>query len=387
MAAFVLIRMSHNPLLPSTATSRHYPERCRIVTSSAHATRASEPVRNRPASRVVLNTRAEALSNGDRGDSADGSCLVGGNCPVLHTLAMAGHRRGSGADGRFDALCRDAICDQYRHRGTARPRPAVGAASFRLPGRLSGAPDHRGRRGADRRNWPRSRPADLTAALRRRSDVFDSVHEPQGGAFGERSALLHLPPDRLGERPSAGCAAPRRPFGMLAADPSLRGAMQALTTGVGAVQAGRLPADGLVRPMNALSDMLDDDVRRPLRQLLVAGADGGGQDGRPPAGPPRQLIAIDPKLDFNAVQPGRAATEAIGEAARDSAARRALRREAAADRPGADQRRAIRDPEQPAPCSQLARHGRGGAGDPVAGAALGADHPARCSSAWSSGSR
>src|SRR4051812_49179906 len=96
----------------------------------------------------------------------------------------------------------------------------------------------------------------LTAALRQRPDVFDGVQEPQGGAFAERSALLYLPPDRLGQA-LAGLRNAAPAFAMLATDPSLRGGMQALTTGVGAVQAGRLPADGLVRPMNALSDMLD----------------------------------------------------------------------------------------------------------------------------------
>src|SRR3954470_668831 len=39
----------------------------------------------------------------------------------------------------------------------------------------------------------------LTAALRQRSDVFDRVIEPEVGAFAERSALLFLPPDKLGE--------------------------------------------------------------------------------------------------------------------------------------------------------------------------------------------
>ena len=134
-------------------------------------------------------------------------------------------------------------------------RPALGTASFRLPGGVSGAPDRRGGRCADT-GTGRDRGHRLGGALRRRRDVFDAVHEPQGGAFGERSALLLLPPDRLGEV-LAGLRHAAPAFGMLAADPSLRGAMQALATGAGAVQAGRQPADGLVRPMNALSDMLD----------------------------------------------------------------------------------------------------------------------------------
>jgi len=152
--------------------------------------------------------------------------------------------------------------------------------------------------------------------LRRRANVFDAVHEPQGGAFGERSAMLHLPPDRLG-RVLAGLRNAAPAFGLLAADPSLRGAMQALTAGADAVQAGRLPADGLVRPMNALSDMLDAlfDGRYPgfsWRALME-----GDQVGAEAAGRARQLVVIDPKLDFKAMQPGRAATEAIDQVARE----------------------------------------------------------------------
>jgi hopanoid biosynthesis associated RND transporter like protein HpnN len=43
----------------------------------------------------------------------------------------------------------------------------------------------------------------------------------------------------------------------------------------------------------------------------------GDQAGAEPAGRARQLVAMDPKLDFKAMQPGRAATQAIDEAARE----------------------------------------------------------------------
>lgn len=156
----------------------------------------------------------------------------------------------------------------------------------------------------------------LTTALRQRSDAFDRVQEPEGGAFGERSALLFLPPEKLGEA-LAGLRHAAPALAMLAADPSLRGAMQALATGAGAVEAGRLPAEGLVAPMNALSDMLDAMFADKYasfswRELMETGETSGKASRQA-----RQLIAIDPKLDFEAMQPGRAATEAIHQAARE----------------------------------------------------------------------
>src|SRR5687767_5612947 len=63
---------------------------------------------------------------------ADVSFMGGGNRPVLHALALAGHRRGGGADDRLDPVCVDAVRDQYRYRGPARPPPAVGTAPFRI---------------------------------------------------------------------------------------------------------------------------------------------------------------------------------------------------------------------------------------------------------------
>jgi hopanoid biosynthesis associated RND transporter like protein HpnN len=156
----------------------------------------------------------------------------------------------------------------------------------------------------------------LTAALRRRPDTFDAIREPRGGAFGERSALLHLPADELGKA-LGGLRHAAPIFAILAADPSLRGAMHALIAGAGAIQAGRLPADGLVRPANALSDMLDAQFDGRYASFswraLMEDDPGAGSS----ATSARQMIAIDPKLDFKAMQPGGVATDAIGSAARD----------------------------------------------------------------------
>jgi hypothetical protein len=131
----------------------------------------------------------------------------------------------------------------------------------------------------------------LTAALRRRSDVIRSVQEPQGGAFAERSALLYLPPDRLS--PVVGGLRGAAPaFGLLAADPSLRGAMQALTSGAGAVQAGHLPAEGLGRPADALSDMLEAMFAGRFASFSWRALMEADETGVRPAGPARQLRAL-----------------------------------------------------------------------------------------------
>src|SRR5260370_13495756 len=99
---------------------------------------------------------------------------------------------------------------------------------------------------------------------------------------------------------------------MLAGDPSLRGVRRALTFGTGAVQARRMPPDALAGPMNMLSDTLDDLLagRFPSFSWRVL------MNGKPAApDEPRGLIQIEPKLDFGALEPGRAAIDAITQAA------------------------------------------------------------------------
>ena len=151
----------------------------------------------------------------------------------------------------------------------------------------------------------------LAAELWTRHDRFSSVRRPQGGEFVQRSALLFLPVDRVTDM--AGRLVASRPLlEVLAADPSLRGVMQALAIGIGAAQARRMPPDALAGPMNMLSDTLDD---------LFAGRFPGfswrvlmnGNPATPKA--LRGFIQIKPKLDFGALRPGRPAMDAIRQAA------------------------------------------------------------------------
>ncbi|HEY3641590.1 MAG TPA: MMPL family transporter, partial [Xanthobacteraceae bacterium] len=88
--------------------------------------------------------------------------------------------------------------------------------------------------------------------------------------------------------------------------------MHALTIGIGAAQARRVPPDALAGPMNMLSDTLDDLFagRFPSFSWRVL------MNGKPAAQDElRGFIQIEPKLDFGALQPGRAAMDAIRQAA------------------------------------------------------------------------
>src|SRR5438132_4392368 len=92
----------------------------------------------------------------------------------------------------------------------------------------------------------------LAAELRARDGRFPLVRRPQGSEFLQHSALLLLPVDQVTDTASR-LASAKPLIEALAADPSLRGVMQALTIGIGAAQARRVAPDALAGPMNMLS--------------------------------------------------------------------------------------------------------------------------------------
>src|SRR5438105_4606783 len=151
----------------------------------------------------------------------------------------------------------------------------------------------------------------LAAELRTRPDRFSSVRRPQGSEFVQRTTLLVLPIDQVSDVTGRFVAC-KPLIEVLATDPSLRGVMHALTIGIGAGQARRMPPDELARPMNILSDTLDDLFAGRFPSFSWRTLMSGH-----PAAPDelRGLIQIQPKLDFGALEPGRAAIDAIRQAA------------------------------------------------------------------------
>jgi len=153
----------------------------------------------------------------------------------------------------------------------------------------------------------------LAQFLATRPNLFRRVTRPDSGEFFERNGLLY---DSVSDvRATAEGLSHARPFlAELAADPSLRGVMTVLSSAAQGVQAGRLKLEQLAWPLslarNTLNDVFADKPAFFSWQELLRGH----------ALPPSQLrrfIEIAPELDFASLQPGRAATEAIRQAAAD----------------------------------------------------------------------
>jgi uncharacterized protein len=147
----------------------------------------------------------------------------------------------------------------------------------------------------------------LAAALAQDHQHFRSVEEIRGGRFFATNGLLYLPLPQLQQM--AGRMDQAAPLiGPLAADPSLRGVLDALgNAAIGAVR-GAYPIAALTQPMNMASDTIRDVLAgRPASFSWQALASGH------PPGPNelRRLIAVRPVQQFHALEPGRAATDAI----------------------------------------------------------------------------
>ncbi len=147
----------------------------------------------------------------------------------------------------------------------------------------------------------------LTKALSARRDVIDGVRQLNGGPFFRRNGLLFQPEAELRdnlEQLSKSSAL----LGPLASDPSLRGIMSAISLGLRGVQARRITLNSLAPQFDSFSNTVDDVLaNRPAsfswRSLLSGQA--------PSKRETRQLIEISPILDFNDLEPGSKATEAI----------------------------------------------------------------------------
>jgi uncharacterized protein len=153
----------------------------------------------------------------------------------------------------------------------------------------------------------------LTEALATRSDRFHAVVQPQGGPFFERNGLLYLPTGEV-ERLTSDLAQAGPLLQSLASDPSLRGTLNALSLALMGVQYGQVQLDALARPMTMAADMVQDVLTgRPASFSWQELASGQAPE-------PQQLhrlVEVDPVLDYSALEPGLAATDAIQQTARD----------------------------------------------------------------------
>jgi uncharacterized protein len=153
----------------------------------------------------------------------------------------------------------------------------------------------------------------LERDLLKHSDLFHSVVQADSGEFFQHNGLLFEPLSDV-KKSVDGLSRAQFLIGALANDPSLRGVMKALSFVTGGVQGGEVKLDQLVWPLSladrTLSDVLAGKPATFSWQELIQGSP-------PPAMQLHHFIEVQPVLDFEALQPGRKATDGIRRAAAD----------------------------------------------------------------------
>ncbi|MBV8823547.1 MAG: MMPL family transporter [Hyphomicrobiales bacterium] len=152
----------------------------------------------------------------------------------------------------------------------------------------------------------------LAQALKARPEQFRAVSQPGGGEFFAKNGLLFLPRDDVAK---ATDGIPRADplIGTLAADPSLRGVLDTLWLGLAGVQRGDLKLDDMARVMNTGADTAQEAIDGRPASFSWRGL----ARGKVEPNELRRFLLVAPVLDFTALQPGHAATEAIANIASD----------------------------------------------------------------------
>ncbi|UFN51482.1 MMPL family transporter [Roseomonas sp. OT10] len=147
----------------------------------------------------------------------------------------------------------------------------------------------------------------LATALRAQPGMFRSVREPGGGPFFARHGLLLLPLEEVRARMEQLVRA--QPFlGPLAADPSLRGVLGAVGLLLEGVERGQASLGDVAPALDGLAGSFAAAAEgRPAFfswQALVEGRAPGLRETR-------RFVLVQPVMDFTALEPGAAASEAI----------------------------------------------------------------------------
>jgi len=142
---------------------------------------------------------------------------------------------------------------------------------------------------------------------------FESVQPLGAGEFFEKNGLLFLPVAEVGRLTGQfESAAPL--IEIMAGDPSIRGLTGALETGLVGVKRGQFKLDSTERPFNLIAQTVENVLNTGSGTFswreLVSDKPLTDSDRR-------AFIEFKPILDYNALEPGKDATDAIRQAARD----------------------------------------------------------------------
>ncbi len=153
----------------------------------------------------------------------------------------------------------------------------------------------------------------LYAKLKDDKTNFQSMQQLGTGEFFERNGLLFLPADEVAKITGQfESAAPL--IEIMAGDPSIRGLTGALETGLAGVKRGQVKLDNTERPFNMIAQTVETVLNKGNAifswRELVSDTPLSDSDKR-------AFIEFKPVLDYNALEPGKGATDAIRRAAAD----------------------------------------------------------------------
>jgi uncharacterized protein len=154
---------------------------------------------------------------------------------------------------------------------------------------------------------------ELADRLQGRQQLFKSVEDLNGNPFFARNGLLFQPAAEV-KQLTQGLAQASALIDVLASDQSLRGLTAALNLGLAGVQQGKLTLDAMQRPLAMAADTVEQALTGKQAvfswQELLTGE-------KPSPSQLRHFVEAEPILDFSALEPGRASSQAIRQAAAD----------------------------------------------------------------------
>jgi len=154
--------------------------------------------------------------------------------------------------------------------------------------------------------------AALVAKLQANPALFLSVTQPGGGEFFRRNGLLFLPVAET-EKVAKQLDDAEPLIAQLATDPSLRGLIEVLQMGLTGVELDRITLDAMLRPLTVTADNVEAVLAgKPINFSWHELLNGKAVDSDK-----RKFIDVRSKLDFTALEPGKAGTDGIREAASD----------------------------------------------------------------------
>ncbi|MGQ0683695.1 MMPL family transporter [Bradyrhizobium sp.] len=153
----------------------------------------------------------------------------------------------------------------------------------------------------------------LSEKLKTDTRNFEAVQPLGAGEFFSRNGLLFLPTEEVA-RTTGQLEAAAPLIEIMAGDPSIRGLTGALETGLAGVKRGQANLDNAARPFTYVSETVEkvlakQDPAFSWRELVSPKPLTDGDK--------RSFIEVKPIIDYEALEPGKNATDAIRKAAAD----------------------------------------------------------------------